>query len=112
MTIVALLHPPADDHIAGRKSDGMDLDAIKESVVVNVYHIPSDGVVPMHKHKDKDEIFYCIEGSGFGVLEDEEVELTPGTAFIAHAGAMHSLRSDDDLYVTAVLVPVVEDRAE
>lgn len=88
----------------------MDLDSIKESIVKNVYHIPSDKKVPLHKHADKDEIFYCIKGSGFGVLEDSEVELNPGGSFIVRAGIMHSLRSDGDLYVSAFLVPVVDDR--
>ncbi|MCP4976841.1 MAG: cupin domain-containing protein [Maribacter sp.] len=86
----------------------MDLNAIKDSIVKNVYHIPSDKKVPLHKHEDQDEIFYCIKGSGFGVLEDGEVELSVGKAFIAPAKILHSLRSDGDLYVSAFLVPVVE----
>ncbi len=86
----------------------MDLNAIKDSIVKNVYHIPSDKKVPLHKHEDQDEIFYCIKGSGFGVLEDGEVELSVGKAFIAPAKILHSLRSDGDLYVSAFLIPVVE----
>ena len=86
----------------------MDLNAIKDSIVKNVYHIPSDKKVPLHKHEDQDEIFYCIKGSGFGVLEDGEVGLSVGKAFIAPAKTLHSLRSDGDLYVSAFLVPVVE----
>lgn len=54
------------------------------------------------------KIFYCIKGSGFGVLEDGEIELSVGQAFIAPARTLHSLRSDGDLYVTAFLVPVVD----
>jgi len=88
----------------------MDLNSIKESIVENVYHIPSDKKVPLHKHDEQDEIFYCIKGSGFGVLEDEEIELSTGKAFIVHAGTMHSLRSEGDLYVSSFLVPVVDDR--
>jgi len=88
----------------------MDLDAIKEAIVNNVYHIPSDKKVPLHKHDDKDEIFYCIKGSGFGVLEDREVELNVGQSFIARAGTMHSVRSDTEIYVCAFLVPVLEDQ--
>ena len=48
----------------------------------------------MHKHDGKDEIFYCIKGFGFGVLEGSEVELSVGKAFIVSSGTMHSLRSD------------------
>ena len=87
----------------------MDVNSIKESIVKNVYHIPSDKKVPLHKHAEQDEIFYCIKGSGFGVLEDSEVELNVGVSFTVPAGIMHSVRSDGDLYVTAFLVPVVDD---
>ena len=86
----------------------MDLNAIKESIVTNVYHIPSDKKVPLHKHEDKDEIFYCIKGSGFGILEDGEIALSEGKAFIVPAKTLHSLRSNGDLYVTAFLVPVLD----
>jgi NAD(P)H-nitrite reductase large subunit len=84
----------------------MDLNLIKEAIEINVHHIPSDKIVPLHRHEDRDEVFYCIKGSGFGVSEDGEVELNVGESFIAPAGTMHSLRSDGELYVVAVLIPV------
>ena len=86
----------------------MDLENIKNSIVNNVYHIPADKKVSLHNHQKHDEIFYCIKGEGFGVLEDSEVELTVGKAFIVPAGVMHALRSDSNLYVTSFLIPVVE----
>ena len=88
----------------------MDLDSIREAIVAKVHHVPSDKKVPLHKHDDKDEIFYCIKGSGFGVLEDKEIELTVGKAFIVPAKVMHSLRSDTEIYVASFLVPVAEER--
>ena len=88
----------------------MDLNVIKESIVTKVYHINSETKVPLHKHDKQDEIFYCMEGSGFGVLEDGQVELNVGKAFIVPAGTMHSLRSNGNLYVTSFLVPVVDNR--
>ena len=90
----------------------MDVNSIKESIVINVYHIPSNKKVPLHKHKKQDEIFYCIKGSGFGVLEDSEIELSVGMSFIVPAGTLHSVRSDEEVYVTAFLVPVVDGRSE
>ncbi len=42
---------------------------------------------------------FCIKGEGFGVLEDKEIELKVGAAFIVPAGVMHSLRTDTKLYV-------------
>ena len=89
----------------------MDLDAIKESIAVKAYYINSDTKVPLHKHDKQDEVFYCIKGAGFGVLEDGQVEINVGKAFIVPAGTMHSLRSEEDLYVSSFLVPVVDDRA-
>ncbi|MBB6624897.1 cupin domain-containing protein [Clostridium gasigenes] len=87
----------------------MNLENIKESIATNVYHIPAEKKVALHKHPKHDEIFYCIKGKGFGVLENSEVELTVGKIFIVPAGEMHALKSDSNLYVTAFLIPVVEE---
>lgn len=86
----------------------MDLEVIKSQMVTNVYHIPAEKKVALHKHNKQDEIFYCIKGSGFGVLEDSEMELTVGKAFIVPAGVMHALRSDSEMYVSSFLIPVVD----
>jgi len=94
------------------KNENMELYSIKESIEENIYYVPSEVVVPLHKHEDQDEIFYCIKGSGFGVFEDGEVRLTVGKSFVATAGTMHSLRSENELYVTAFLIPVVDERLE
>jgi len=84
----------------------MNLNLIKESIQTNVYHIPSGKKGPLHDHADLDEIFYCIKGSGFGILEDGEVELNVGDTFVVPAGTMHGLRSDGGMYAVAILVPV------
>ena len=87
----------------------MDIESIKRAIVVNVYHIPESEKVPLHKHPQNDEVFYCIKGTGYGVMEDREVELTAGQAFIVPAGTKHSLRTDGDLYVTSFLIPKAEE---
>ncbi len=86
----------------------MDTEAIKKAIVVNVYHIPADEEVPLHQHPKSDEVFYCIGGNGHGVLEDQEVPLGVGQAFIVPAGVKHSLKTEGDLYVTSFLIPAVE----
>lgn len=85
----------------------MDIDQMKKSIVTNVYHIPGGKKVALHKHDKHDEIFYCIKGQGFGVLENSEVELTVGKEFIVKAGIMHALRTEEDLYVTSFLIPLI-----
>lgn len=52
----------------------MNLENIKDSIVTNVYHIPSDRKVYLHNYPKHDEIFYCIKGESFGVLENSKVE--------------------------------------
>lgn len=85
----------------------MDLEKVREAIVTKVYHIPAGKKVPLHRHPQHDEIFYCIKGEGYGVLEDGETPLAVGKAFIVVAGVMHALRSDSELYVSSFLVPVV-----
>ncbi|MEW6697582.1 MAG: hypothetical protein AB1341_09585 [Bacillota bacterium] len=41
------------------------------------------------------------------MLEDSEIELTVGKAFIVPAGTMHSLISDEDLYIASFLIPSI-----
>ena len=41
----------------------MDTNSIKESIETKVYHLTSETNVPLHKHDDKDEIFYCINST-------------------------------------------------
>lgn len=85
----------------------MELEKIAEALETHVYHIPAEKKVPLHMHEGQDEIFYCIKGTGFGVLEDSEIELSAGKVFIAPAGVRHSVRSDSEIYLTALLVPDV-----
>ena len=86
----------------------MDLQLFKDSIVVKVYHIDSNRKVPLHKHPKHDEVFYCVQGNGFGVLEGSKVELTVGKTFIVSAGTLHSMETDSDIYVSSFLIPVAE----
>ena len=86
----------------------MDLQLFKDNIVVKFYHIDSNKKVPLHKHPKHDEVFYCVKGDGFGVLEGSKVELTVGKAFIVPAGTLHSMESDSDIYVSSFLIPAIE----
>ena len=87
------------------RSDSMDTNKIREEIETKVYHITREMKVPLHDHATQDEIFYCIKGSGVGILDDKEVKLEVGDVIVAHAGVKHSVKTDGDLYVTAILVP-------
>jgi quercetin dioxygenase-like cupin family protein len=87
----------------------VDIEKIKEGIKTNVYHITAGKVVALHKHPKHDEVFYCISGEGYGVLENCEVELSVGNAFIVTSDVMHALKTNTDLYVSSFLIPIVED---
>jgi mannose-6-phosphate isomerase-like protein (cupin superfamily) len=92
------------------KSEGdglMDSQAIKEQIEIKVHHVPKERKVPMHKHPEQVELFYCFNGSGVGVLEDSEVALAVGEVFIAPAGAMHAMRSEECIDLISFLIPVI-----
>jgi mannose-6-phosphate isomerase-like protein (cupin superfamily) len=86
----------------------MDPEEIKSRIVTNFYHITSGKKVALHKHSRHDEVFYCMMGEGFGVLEDNEVRLSYGKTFTVPSGTMHALRTDGDLWVASFLIPVLE----
>ena len=85
----------------------MDKDLINSKIIKNVYHITSDSNVALHKHQKFDEVFYCIKGNGFGVLEHKEQELSVGKVFIVREDTMHSLRTDTEMFVASFLIPTV-----
>ncbi len=86
----------------------MDKEFINAKIKTNVYHIKSDSNVSLHKHQKFDEVFYCIRGNGFGVLETEEKELSVGEVFVVKENTLHALRSDDEMWVASFLIPVVD----
>ncbi len=86
----------------------MDKELLKSKIKINVYHITSASNVALHRHRKFDEIFYCIKGEGFGVLENEERELTVGGAFIVKEDIMHALRTESEMWVTSFLIPVID----
>ncbi len=86
----------------------MDKELINSKIRTNVYHIISEKIVALHKHQNYDEIFYCIKGNGFGVLENEEKEMNVGDHFIVKENTMHALRSDSEMWVASILIPVIK----
>ena len=86
----------------------MDKDFINSKIKTNVYHIKSDSKVVLHKHLTFDEVFYCIKGKGFGILENEEKELSVGDVFVVKENTMHALRSESEMWVSSFLIPVID----
>lgn len=86
--------------------EGIDFKTIEDGMEIKTYRIPTDLKVDPHEHPTQDEIFYCIKGNGIGIVDDKEYSFSPGESFIAPAGSIHSLRTEETLYIIAVLIPV------
>ncbi len=85
----------------------MDIELVKAKIGTNVYKIAAGRTVALHPHKDEDEVFYCVKGTGFGLLDGSEVVINVGDTFIARAGTLHGLRAEQDFYVVAIMIPVI-----
>jgi|GEM_PF-116035 len=86
--------------------DGVDFESLKEGLETKTYLVPPSVKVPLHEHATQDEIFYCVKGNGIGIVDDKEFRFSPSDVFIAPAGTMHSVRSDETLFLMAFLIPV------
>jgi len=85
---------------------GVDFEKIRENLEIKTYLIPEHVDVPYHEHPSSDEIFYCIKGSGIGIVDDNKFDFNPGDTFIAPAGSIHSIESYETQLVLAFLIPV------
>jgi len=85
---------------------GVDFKTMKEGLEVKTYMVPPTFEVPLHEHATQDEIFYCVKGHGIGIVDDKRIEFSPGDIFVAPAGSIHSVESDETLFLMAFLMPV------
>ncbi len=83
-----------------------ELQAIKEAIHTDVYHIPTGEAIALHSHISHDEMFYCIKGIGKGLLEGKDIGLYAGDTFVAPAGKLHGLVSKHDLHIVVVQIPI------
>ncbi len=88
----------------------MDIDKIKANIVTSVYHITHDKKISLHNHIHHNELFYCLKGEGFGILEDEETEISEGDVFVVPNGVMHALRTKGQLWVSSFLIPASNNK--
>ena len=49
-----------------------------------------------HHHRESEEFYYLLEGSGEMEIEGERAPVEPGDAILIPAGARHQIRADED----------------
>lgn len=85
---------------------GVDFRSMKDGCEIKTYMVPTTFKVPLHEHATQDEVFYCIQGNGIGIVDDKRIEFSPGDVFVAPAGSIHAVESDETLFLLAFLIPV------
>ena len=55
-----------------------------------------------HYHKQTTEIYYVLEGTGEMELDDETVEMLPGTCVLIEPGCRHTARGDLKVIIIGV----------
>lgn len=44
-----------------------------------------------HSHDINEEVFYCVSGTGIMIVDDEQIEYTPGTVVFCPPGTVHQV---------------------
>ena len=60
------------------------------------------GELVWHAHEGEDELFLVLRGSMRIQMEDAEVELGPGDAFVVPAGVRHNPVADEECWLALV----------
>jgi len=80
----------------------------RDTAEVNVHFVHIlDGV--KHYHKRTTEVYYVLEGNGKVELDDETVNVTPGTALLIPAGVRHRGYGDFKTLVIGTPAQTPED---
>ena len=57
--------------------------------------LPAGGATERHYHRESEEIYYLVEGSGEMELDGERRRVGPGDAILIPPGAWHQIRADE-----------------
>jgi mannose-6-phosphate isomerase-like protein (cupin superfamily) len=70
-----------------------DYRPIFETGRLNVTHVrihPGE-TVPAHTHKDEDQIYHVVSGTGYVVLDGERTEVSAGSSVLIPLGTEHEI---------------------
>ena len=77
------------------------IDVEKESLTIKVTLNPKHSM-NYHSHKNRDEAWIVIQGSGKAILDDEEKEIQVGDVLTMHAGCRHTVMATTELKLIEV----------
>jgi len=67
--------------------------------------VPAGTSIERHYHKESEEFYYILSGSGRMEIDGEEREVGPEDAILIPAGAWHTLAAKEDLVFLCCCAP-------
>jgi mannose-6-phosphate isomerase-like protein (cupin superfamily) len=67
--------------------------------------IPAGRATQRHWHRDSEEFYFVLEGSGTMEIDGEEREVGPGDAILIPAGAWHQITASETLRFLCCCAP-------
>ena len=67
--------------------------------------LPAGGATERHYHRDSEEFYFLLEGSGVMEIDGEEGEVGPGEPVLIPPGAWHQIRVTADLRFLCCCAP-------
>ncbi len=56
--------------------------------------VPPGGATLLHRHRESEELYFIVSGTGRMTLGDEEFAIAPGDTLLIPPGTPHCLRND------------------
>ena len=69
---------------------------------VKLLYIKEGASLSLQTHKERDELWYIIEGEGVAILEEELHELFPGDSFYVPKGKKHRYTAKTDTRILEI----------
>jgi mannose-6-phosphate isomerase-like protein (cupin superfamily) len=70
-----------------------------------LFEYEGPAVPPVHVHRDREEVFFILEGHFTFTVGDETIEADPGTAVLVPRGTPHGFRPDPGAKALFVVAP-------
>src|SRR5579883_1520850 len=95
-----VLDAEAGEHLIHFRDGGnifIKVDPVKGSdhLALGTQQLPKGSGIPLHRHLDKDEVFYVLEGRGSVTLNDVRHSCEKGGAIFIPKNTWHSFSSPD-----------------
>jgi len=82
----------------------------QSSIAFANYHFDKSVAGSLHYHETETEVYYCLKGKGWIIIEGEKYILEPGSVIYIPPGAKHQTFSDDhsELEFLAIFTPPID----